>query len=126
MEVPDQDVLLAIWDRACAGAGAGVGDRHLSALLLVDGMVQNGGPNHAADGCEPAQLAAAAAAARYFGLDDLADVIEELPAAASGYVEEDVEDRLTRAYHDVFQDYGPLSAALAARCAATPEDFEPV
>ncbi len=101
-------MLLAIWDRACASAGAGVGDRHLSALLLVDGTVQNGGPNAAADGCEPAQLAAAAAAARYSALDDLAEVIEELPAAASGYDDEDVEDRLTRKHHDIVQDHGPL------------------
>lgn len=98
-----------LWDRACASAPS-------ECLLLVDGIVQNGGPNHAADGCEPARLAAAAAAARCSGLDDLADVIEELPAAASGYDGD----------HDVFQDHGPLDAALAVRCAATPEDFEPV
>jgi hypothetical protein len=124
--MPDPDVLLAVWNRACEYAGTGVGDRHLSALLLVDGMVQNGGPNHAADGCEPAELAAAAAAARYFGVEDLAAVIEELPAAASGYEEKAIEMRLMQEYLDVLQDYGPLEAGIAARHAAAPEDFDPV
>jgi hypothetical protein len=118
--------MLAVWNRACEYAGTGVGDRHLSALILVDGMVHNGGPNHAADGCEPAELAAAAAAARYFGVEDLAAVIEELPAAASGYEEEDIEMRLTRKYHEVLQDYGPLEAGIAARYVATPQDFDPL
>ncbi len=53
-------------------------------------------------------------------------MIEELPAAASGYDDEDVEDRLTQKHYDIVQDHGPLDAALAARCAVAPEDFEPV
>jgi hypothetical protein len=40
-------------------------------------------------------------AARYFGVADLVAVIEELPAAASGYEEEDIEMRLTRKYDEV-------------------------
>ncbi len=50
------------------------GCRRPSPGSLVDGVVQNGGPTSAADGCEPAELAAAAAAARYFGVEDLAAV----------------------------------------------------
>jgi hypothetical protein len=124
--VDDRDVLVAVWNRACSSAGAGVGDRHLSALLLVDGMVQNGGPNHAADSCEPAQLAAAAAAAGYFGMADLAAVIAELPAAASDHNDEGAEDRLSEAYYRIMPDGKRLDLALRARYAATPEDFEPV
>ena len=122
----DQDALRAVWNRACDSAGTGVGDRHLSALLLVDGMVQNGGPNHAADSCEPAELAAAAAAARYFGLEDVARLVEELPAAAGDHADEDAEDRLSEAYHRLLPDSERLDAALAARYVAAPEDFEPV
>jgi hypothetical protein len=124
--VDDRDVLLAVWNRACGSGGTGVGDRHLSALLLVDGMVQNGGPNHAADSCEPAQLAAAAAAARYFGMEDLAALIAELPSAGSGYDDEDVEDRLSEAYLRLTEDGERFDAVLQARHAAAPEDFEPV
>ncbi len=100
-----------------------MGDRHLSALLLVDGMVQNGGPNHAADSCERAELAAAAC---YFGIDDLAALMEELPAAASDHNDEDAEDRLSEAYYLLTQDGDRLDAAFEARYAATPQDFEPV
>lgn len=124
--VDDRDVLLAVWNRACGGGGTGAGDRHLSALLLVDGMVQNGGPNHAADTCEPGQLAAAAAGARYFGMEDLAALIEELPAAAGGYDDEGVEDRLSEAYLRLTEDGERFDAVLQARYAAAPEDFEPI
>jgi hypothetical protein len=124
--VDDRDVLLAVWNRACLSTGTGVGDRHLSALLLVDGMVQNGGPNHAADSCEPAQLAAAVAAARYFGMDDLAAVLVELPTAASGQLDDGAEDRLSKAYYELTQDGERLDRAFQERYAAAPEDFEPV
>lgn len=117
----DRDVLRDVWNRACGGAGSGVGDRHLAALLLVDGMVQNGGPTHAADSCPSAELAAAAVAARYFGLDDLAAVIEELPGAAG-----DDEARLSDAYFRVTLDGARIDAAFEARHAAAPQDFEPV
>ncbi|MET0522412.1 MAG: hypothetical protein ABW156_10645 [Jiangellaceae bacterium] len=121
----DKDLLRAVWNRACDGDGTGVGDRHLSALLLVDGMVQNGGPNHAADSCEPAELAAAAAGARYFGLADLAALIEELPSAASDLDDEDAEDRMSDKYYSLMPDGDRLDSAFEARYAATPDDFEP-
>jgi hypothetical protein len=123
--VTDRSALTAVWNRACRGDGTGVGDRHLSALLLVDGMVHNGGPNHAADSCEPAELAAAADAARYFGLHALAAVIGELPAAASDSDDEDAEDRLSDAYHDLVED-NEITHAFEARYATAPEDFEPM
>ncbi|GAA1654215.1 DUF4184 family protein [Actinoplanes couchii] len=125
-QVTDRDLLRDIWNRACVAEGTGVGDRHLAALILVDGMVQNGGPNHAADSCEPDQLAEAAAAARYFGLDDVAAVIERLPEAASDLDDDDAEDRLSDAWYEVLPDNERLDAALAARHAAAPEDFQPV
>jgi hypothetical protein len=122
----DRDVLRDVWNRACFGKGNGVGDRHLAALLLVDGMVQNGGPNHAAD-CEPAELAAAAAAARYFGLEALAAVIDEIPAAASDNDEaEAAEERLSDAYYEAEDDGRAINDAFEARYAAAPEDFDPV
>lgn len=120
--VTDPDLLRDIWNRACAGAGDGVGGRYLSALLLVDGMVRNGGPNHAADSCDPAELAAAAAAARYFGMADLAAVIDELPAAAE---DDDADDRLSDTYYRLAPDSERLTDALAARHATAPEDFQP-
>lgn len=124
----DRDVLRAVWDRACYGRGGGIGDRHLSALLLVDGMVQNGGANHAADSCEPAELAAAADGARYFGLNDLATLIDELPTAASdsGSGSEEAEERLSAAYYELMPDSSRLDAAFERRFADAPDDFDPV
>lgn len=89
-------------------------------------MAMNGGPNHVADSCEPAQIAAAAEAARYFGLDGLAAVISQMPAAASGSADEDVEDRLSGAYHDLVPDDSTLIAAFEARYAEEPGEFEPI
>ncbi|WP_430785585.1 hypothetical protein [Actinoplanes sp. G11-F43] len=120
-----RDILRDIWNRACEQGGSGVGDRHLAALILVDNMVQNGGPNHAADSCEPAELAAAARAARYFGLDDVAAFIEDVPQAASDRDDDDAEDRLSDVYFRILPDGSRYDAALAARYAAAPQDFDP-
>jgi hypothetical protein len=87
-------------------------------------MIQNGGPNHAADSCEPAELAAAAEAARYFQLAGLAALIEELPAAGSDRDDEDAEDRLSRAYYRLMPDDDRLDTAFRARYAAALEDFD--
>ena len=109
-----------IWNRACTDLGDRVGDRHLRALLLVHGMVMNGGPNHAAGSCEPAQLTAAADACRYFGLPQLAALMLQLPAAA---FDEDAEDRLSAAYYDLVPDDATIVAAFEARYAEAPADF---
>jgi hypothetical protein len=124
--VADRDVLTAVWNRACRSDGTGVGDRHLSALLMVDGMIQNGGPNHAADSCSPAELGAAAEGARYFGLGDLAALIEEMPAAGSDRDDDEAEDRLSEAYRQVLPDSDRLEVAFAARYEAAPNDFQPI
>jgi hypothetical protein len=106
--------------------GDGVGDRHLGALLLVHGVVMNGGPNHAADSCDPAEIAAAAAACRYFGMDALGSLIQELPAASSDSDDEDAEGRLSNAYSQLVPDDSALSGAFEARYTKAPEDFDPI
>lgn len=114
-----------VWSRACAHLGEGVGDRHLRVLLLVHGMMCNGGPNHVADSYG-AEIPAAAEACRYFGLDGLAAVMLQLPAAASGYEDEGVEDRLTAAYHDLVPSDATIGDAFEVRYAEAPEDFDPI
>ncbi len=106
--------------------GDGIGDRHLGALLQVHGMVMNGGPNHAADSCDPAEIAAAADACRYFGLDALGSLIQELPAASSDSDDEDAEDRLSDAYYQLVPDDSTLSGAFEARYTKAPDDFDPI
>lgn len=117
-----------VWNRACQDRGDGAGDRHLRALILVDGMLQNGGPNHAADSCTPGELAAAAAACEYFGLTELAGFVRRVPEAASGDAEsdEDVEDRMSDEYFELSHDGEAIQEAFQARYAAAPRDFDPV
>ena len=115
-----------VWNRACLQQGDGVGDRHLGALLLVHGVVMNGGPNHAADSCAAAELAAAVEACRYFGLDALGSLIRELPAASGDAGDEDAEDRLSAAYYRLVPDDSTLSGAFEARYARAPEDFDAI
>ena len=52
-----------VWNRAAMEEGCvspRAGDRALSALLLVHGMVMNGGVHHALESVDPAELAAGA------------------------------------------------------------------
>ncbi|BBH63372.1 hypothetical protein ACTI_00570 [Actinoplanes sp. OR16] len=116
----NKDAAEVIWSRAGADLGDGDGDRHLRALLLVDGIVRNCGPAHAATCCEPAELSAAAEACRYLGLDGLAAVIRELPSATEG---EDAERRVDDEYYELAPDDATLRQAFAARFAKTPDDF---
>ncbi|MEU4692258.1 hypothetical protein [Actinoplanes sp. NPDC023714] len=119
----NKDAAEVVWSRAGADLGGGDGDRHLRALLLVDGIVRNCGPAHAALSCEPAELSAAAEACRYLGLDDLAAVMAGLPAATAG---DDAERRVDDAYYDLAPEDETIRRAFEARFARTPGDFEAI
>ncbi|GIE86136.1 DMP19 family protein [Actinoplanes regularis] len=117
------NVIDAVWKRACGHQGGGVGDRHLSALLLVHGAMLNGGAGTAVVGFDPAELRAAVEACEYFGLNGLASLFREIPAAAASA---DDEERLNAAFQDMDPDGLMVPAAFEDRYAATPEDFDPV
>jgi hypothetical protein len=71
-----------IWNRAAlerGGAAPRSGDRALASLLLVHGLVMNGGVHHALESAEPAELAAAADGFDFFGFYDVAALFR--PAA---------------------------------------------
>ena len=64
-----------VWNRAALEAGGdspGAGDRALASLLLVHGLIMNGGVHHAIGCIESAELIAAAEGYAYFGFDDVA------------------------------------------------------
>lgn len=68
-----------VWNRAAmesGGSKACEGDRALSALLLAHGMVMNGGVGHALEVLSLDELAAAARGYRFFGLNDVATLLE--------------------------------------------------
>ncbi|WP_436530666.1 hypothetical protein [Actinoplanes sp. HUAS TT8] len=117
------NVIDAVWKRACAHRGGGPGDRHLSALLLVHGTMLNGGAAAAAVGFEPEDLRAAVEACEYYGLNGLAGLIRELPAAADSEYD---ERRLDLSFQDMDPEGLMLPAAFEDRYRATPEDFDPV
>ncbi|GAA2847130.1 hypothetical protein Acy02nite_03670 [Actinoplanes cyaneus] len=117
------NVIDAVWKRACAHQGGGPGDRHLSALLLVHGTMLNGGVAAAAVGFEPEDLRAADEACEYFGLNGLANLIRDLPAAAGSEWD---ERRLDMALRDMDPEGIMIPAAFEDRYDATPEDFDPV
>ncbi|MFC3989330.1 DMP19 family protein [Actinoplanes siamensis] len=117
------NVIDEVWKRACAHRGGGVGDRHLSALLLVHGAMLNGGAATVAVGFDPEDLRAAVEACEYFGLNGLANLFREIPAAADS---EDDERRLDTLFRDMDPEGIMLPAAFEDRYHTTPEDFAPV
>ncbi len=69
-----------IWDRACSDGLNYLlpGDRALAAILVFHGAVMNGGVLHAFDCISQSEAAAAELGYRYFGLDDVADLIKDV------------------------------------------------
>ena len=65
-----------IWNRAALKRGGDaprIGDRALASLLLVHGLVMNGGVHHAIESVDATDLAAAADGYAFFGLHDVAN-----------------------------------------------------
>jgi hypothetical protein len=119
-----------VWNRACMSDTAllRVGDRHLSALLRVHGMVMNGGAGHAVETCTAPELLASVDAARYFGLGDLANVlygISQLPTVADDDERETLAEGLDQIYEDEVPADSIIDAAFGKKLRAAPEDFAP-
>lgn len=122
-----------VWNRALDHGYAGPrgeGDLALAAVLLLDGMAQNGGLLHAVQGLGPQQLAEAIAGYRWFGLDLLADGIRSVAAEAARIgpngslaLLEELEDRADRVYWAGPPADEALDQAFRARLAASPEAF---
>lgn len=83
------------------GSSPREGDRALSALLLVHGLVMNGGVFHAVEAVTEAELRASCAAFKYFGFAEVADLLE---AAASEAETDESEERLNDKYGRLVDD----------------------
>jgi hypothetical protein len=69
-----------VWNRACADNGLAnptAGDHALAAMLLAHGLVMNGGVLDAVEIMDERQLAAAIAGYRFFGFDQVADLLSQ-------------------------------------------------
>ncbi len=87
-----------VWNRAALDRGGPAprdGDVALAALLLAHGLAMNGGVLHAVEALTPSQLQAACAGYRYFGLSDVADLLD---AASQVAWTADNERKFIKAY----------------------------
>ncbi|WIM93542.1 hypothetical protein ACTOB_005523 [Actinoplanes oblitus] len=112
-----------VWNRACADDGTGVGDRHLSRLLQVHGVLLHSGAAVTAGRFAPAELLAAAASAEYFGLHGLGRLLRDIPAAA---ISRQDEQRLDDEFRDLDPDGLMIPAAFEAHYPEARDDFDPV
>ena len=119
-----------VWNRAALQSGGdspGPGDRALAALLLVHGLVMNGGVHHAMECVEPDELLAAADGYSFFGLEAVAAFFrgaandpvlsvwtDETEVEANRRYEEMVPDdsHLVARFEDVFREHGDQFAPL--------------
>jgi hypothetical protein len=70
-----------IWNRACLERGGPTpseGDSALASLLLVHGLVMNGGVLHALESLAQEDVARAIGGYRYFGLSEAAEVLAQV------------------------------------------------
>jgi hypothetical protein len=79
-----------IWNRAALESGGRApleGDRSLADLLLAHGLVMNGGVEHMIQAVTSAELSAAIKGFRYFGLDEIALLLENSVNASESQLE---------------------------------------
>jgi hypothetical protein len=124
-----------IWNRACArdATASSQGDRALAALLLLHGLVMNGGVLHAVKCLTPQELACAMSGYRYFGFDDvavmLADAKSFVEAHDDLYSHDDIESidaDLDKRYLASIPSDNTLFARFAACLLRDPSQFAPL
>jgi len=114
-----------IWNRAALEAGGAEprdGDKALAALLLLHGMVMNGGVDHAAEVLSSEEFESALEGFLYFGFDALARLLE----SANGPITETEVEQLNTKYAAAVPNDGTLVHAFHVKLLAAPESFAPV
>lgn len=119
-----------VWNRAALEAGGespGVGDRALASLLLVHGLVMNGGVHHAIECVESVELAAAADGYSFFGLNNVAEFFrgaatDPVLSAWNG----DTEVEANRRYAEMVPDDAHLVARFEEAFRDRAEQFAPL
>lgn len=116
-----QEHLTAVWNRAAlegGGPGALAGDRALASLLLVHGMVMNGGVWHATEVLSAGELAAGLDGYRFFGFTELAEILVGVENAS-----DQAFDKLDELYWHYIPADDTIGAAFEEKFAAHPELF---
>lgn len=113
-------VTATVWNRAALESGGKApleGDRALAALLAVHGMVMNGGFDHALEVLDADEWAAGIAGFHYFGLTEVASVLEAATSAELGL------EMLNSKYGALIPEDGKLVAAFEKKYLTSPDVF---
>ena len=117
-----------IWNRACGSEFVSplAGDLALEALLLAHGYVMNGGVFHAVEGIDAELFADAQAGYRYFGFDEVADLLNEAKSAfdAGGDLEL-LEAEFDDQYGELIPEDSVLIERFEDHLRQNPAEFEP-
>lgn len=120
----------AIWNRAAmedGGASPSPGDQALASILLVHGLIMNGGVHHAIECLESERLIAAAEGFAFFGLDDVAAFLrgaQDDPVLSDWT--DDTEPIANERYCELVPDDSYLADRFAERYREKPEQFSPL
>jgi hypothetical protein len=119
-----------VWNRAAleaGGASPGPGDRALASLLLVHGLVMNGGVHHAIECIERTEILAAADGYEFYGCDDVASFFR---AAADDPLlciwTDETEVAANRRYAEMVPDDSYLVARFEKAYSERAEQFAPI
>lgn len=119
-----------IWNRAAlqrGGVSPRPGDRALASLLIVHGLVMNGGVHHAIECVEPTDLLAAADGYAFFGLRDVADffLAATTDPVLSKWTDE-TEVAANRRYAEMIPDDSHLFARFQEVLRERTDEFAPI
>ncbi len=118
-----------IWNRACTLLMLSSGDRALAALLSFHGLAMNGGVLHALECLNPQELEAAISGYRFFGLNDVGDLLIQAKSAAETS-DEDALDQLEGKLDSLYGDLVPSDTVLQERFKtyhlSNPKHFAPL
>jgi len=114
-----------VWNRACfrsGGPAPGPADVALTSLIRLHGITINGGLGHAVAFLSTQDFHAGIEGYRYFGLDEVASVLEAAKLCGS---DESTLDLLEARYNDLVPSDDILATALETVYMASPNAFAP-
>ena len=119
-----------IWNRAAMQAGGsspGLGDRALASLLLVHGLIMNGGVHHAVECVTSSELWAAADGYSYFGYGDVATLLSSVHQVGDrSQVTDELEASTDARYAQLIPDDSHLVARFETAFSQQPDQFAPL